>query len=60
MMKAVVRPRLIAILTILAIAGTLTSCGRYGRPVRSVPVSEPEVGRDEPVEPREVPVELYE
>ena len=27
----------IALLTILAIVGTLTGCGRYGRPKRPVP-----------------------
>jgi hypothetical protein len=31
------RRRALAMLTILAIAGTLTSCGRYGRPVRPLP-----------------------
>ena len=30
----------VAMLTILAIAGTLTACGRYGRPVRPEPVGE--------------------
>lgn len=28
---------LLGMLTIVAIAGTLTSCGRYGRPVRPAP-----------------------
>jgi hypothetical protein len=32
------RRRWLALLTILAIAGTLNGCGRYGRPIR--PVSE--------------------
>ncbi len=31
---------LIAIVTILAIVGTLSSCGRYGSPVRVAPVAE--------------------
>ena len=30
----------IAIITILAIAGTLSSCGRYGKPVRAAPATE--------------------
>ena len=30
----------LAVITIFAIAGTLSSCGRYGPPVRVVPVSE--------------------
>jgi len=33
--------RLACIVTILAIAGTLSACGRYGSPVRVVPVPEP-------------------
>jgi len=28
---------ILAMLTILTIAGTLTACGRYGRPVRPAP-----------------------
>jgi hypothetical protein len=31
--------RLLAVLTILAIAGTLMSCGRYGSPVRPLPAA---------------------
>jgi hypothetical protein len=34
--------RTIAIITILAIAGTLSSCGRYGKPVRVAPATEDE------------------
>ncbi len=32
------RHRLVAMLTILAIVGTLSACGRYGRPVRPTQV----------------------
>jgi predicted small lipoprotein YifL len=32
--------RWLAVLTIFVIAGTLTSCGRYGRPVRPLPDAE--------------------
>ena len=38
--------QLLAMLTILAIAGTLTSCGRYGKPIR--PVEAPEQNFDRP------------
>jgi hypothetical protein len=31
---------MIAIITIVAITGTLSSCGRYGRPVRVAPATE--------------------
>jgi hypothetical protein len=31
----------IAAITILAIAGTLSSCGRYGKPVRAASVENP-------------------
>ena len=31
---------MIAIITIVAITGTLSSCGRYGRPVRVEPVAD--------------------
>jgi len=31
--------RLLVMITILAIAGTLSACGRYGSPVRSSPVA---------------------
>jgi hypothetical protein len=31
----------ITIITIFAITGTLSACGRYGSPVRAVPTSEP-------------------
>jgi hypothetical protein len=30
----------VMVITIFAIAGTLSSCGRYGPPVRAVPVAE--------------------
>jgi hypothetical protein len=30
----------ISIITILAIAGTLSSCGRYGKPVRVAPATD--------------------
>ena len=30
----------LAIITLFAMTGTLSSCGRYGSPVRSVPVAE--------------------
>jgi hypothetical protein len=36
--------RALAMLTILAIAGTLTACGRYGSPVRPLPTAANETG----------------
>lgn len=36
-MSSLGQQRWLAALTILAIAGTLSSCGRYGRPVRPTP-----------------------
>ena len=43
--------RALAMITILAIAGTLSACGRYGRPVRVAPVdvgTETEIGAEDP------------
>lgn len=33
--------RIVALITMLAIAGTLAGCGRYGKPVRPVPTGDP-------------------
>ena len=40
MSRSALRHCLIAIVTILAIVGTLSSCGRYGNPVRVAPAAE--------------------
>jgi len=41
-------------ITIFAIAGTLSSCGRYGPPVRAVPVAETSASpEDEEIAPTE-------
>jgi hypothetical protein len=40
MSRSALRHCLIAIVTILAIVGTLSSCGRYGSPVRAAPAAE--------------------